>query len=111
MDIQVLRTGGIAGVYEKLGPIDTLRLEDDLGHQLERKVEEIDFFDLPERIPDDGRIFDAYHYDMTVADGSRRHSVAYSDAAEERYRRPLGELIQLLRETGRDFEETPREAD
>lgn len=109
MEISVLRTGGLAGVNERLGPLDTGALEGDLGEQLERKVDEIGFFDFPERIPDDHRIFDAFQYDVTVVDGDRRHSVTFRDGAEERYGQPLRELIGLLRETGRDFEEVPRE--
>ena len=110
MEISVLRTGGIAGVRERLGPIDTSALADDLGDRLEAKVEEMGFFDFPERIPDESTIYDAFQHDITVSDGDRRHSVTFSDGAEERYRRPLGELVQLLRETGSDFEDEPREA-
>ena len=112
MEITVGKTGGFAGVHEKLGPLETGSLDAAAANRLESKVREIGFFDMPKEIPDSGGIRDAFHYQVSVADGDRSHSVSFGGRAaadHEHHVRGLGELIRLLEEAGFEFTEQPRE--
>lgn len=95
MKITIVRTGGIAGIRAQLGPVDTLELG--AGGQIVRKVQEIDFFELPEELSKRGRpIPDGFSYAMTVDDGDRQHTVRYGDDSEPAARTPLFELQRML---------------
>jgi hypothetical protein len=112
MELTIIRTGGIAGVHERLGPVSTDEVGGDIGGHIEKKVEEIGFFDLPAELPNDNRIIDGYQYELTiVASGDRNYTVRWADGVEEKYQRDMGELRRLLEETGAKFVDWPREGE
>ncbi|HEX5928694.1 MAG TPA: hypothetical protein VFY48_04795 [Solirubrobacterales bacterium] len=102
MKITIVRTGGIAGVEAQLGPVDTLELP--IGGVIVRKVQEIEFFELPEELPQTGApVPDGFSYAMTVEEDERRHTVGYGSASEADARRRLFEVQKLLVQAGCDF--------
>ncbi len=111
MKITVLRTGGFAGVYEELGPVDTDELDAEVGKSVEAKADEVGFFDLPEKLPVDREIRDGYNYRMTIESGAETHTVSYADGTESRYLEPLGDLVGVLRDSGSDYEPKERPND
>lgn len=108
MEIRIKKEGGFAGVHEQLGPVDTVQLDD--GGQVVRRIEEIDFFEMPAKLPMVKEISDGFTYRTKVNDGGRSHEVVYFDGSEQNLRKPLDELEQLLIELGGKFVETPLEA-
>jgi hypothetical protein len=104
VEITVTRTGGIAGVHERLGPVDTAQASN--GAAIEEQVEQMGFFEMPERMPDDGGIADAFGYEIEVADGSRRHSVAFTEPMDDS-RRGLQRLVALVAESGAEWQDAP----
>lgn len=93
MELTVVRTGGFAGVHERIGPVDADSLDGSLGLQIEAKVETIEFFDLPAELPE-RPIFDGFRYRVTVTVGDRTHSVRYGDGTKDR--RGVNELVALM---------------
>ena len=110
MEITFKKSGGLAGVHERLGPVDTAQ-QGDAGGEIEAKVEQIGFFAMPERLPEEGPVYDGFGYGVTVADAERRHQVEYSDSSRSDDRRPLDELAQLLEANGWAYREVPLEAE
>ena len=110
MEITIEKSGGFAGVRERLGPVDTAE-QGDAGAEIETKVEQIGFFELPGRLPEDNQIRDGFGYAMTVEADDRRHRVEYSDGSRREDRQPLDELTQLLEANGSQFRDVPIEAE
>jgi hypothetical protein len=97
MEATVVRTGGFAGVHERIGPVDADSLDGALGLEIEAKVEEIGFFDLPPELPE-RLIYDGFRYRVTVTVGDRTHSVRYGDGTEDR--RGVNKLVALMEKSG-----------
>lgn len=107
MEVTVDRSGGFAGVHERLGPVDTSQLGAGLGAQIEAKVTEIGFFDIPEHLPGGENAFDTFKYKVTVADGERSHSVSYDELSNEAERCGIKDLVQLLDQAGVGWQDAP----
>lgn len=99
MKISATRSGGILGVSEELGPIDTGSLPGELGREIEAEVQRVGFFDLPAEPSAHEPWPDAFHYGITVEDGDRSHSVSFEDGGWQ----GLLHLSCLLDETGAEW--------
>jgi hypothetical protein len=110
MEITIVRSGGFAGVHEKLGPVDTSKLAGDMGPRIESKVREAGFFDLPDHIPEGQRhSSEPFGYAVTIQDGERQHTVRYDDNSDHAAVRALAGLRELLEESGAGFKAVPPE--
>jgi hypothetical protein len=100
MEISVRRTGGFAGVDDRLGPVETNEIYGGIGDQLERVVRDVDFFELPWAFPS-GPGEDLFEFTATVTDAGRSHSTSWDDLSD----RPpeLDRLIELLLEAGQTW--------
>lgn len=75
MQVRVVRAGGFAGIEEEMASVDT---EASLsGPEIEKRIEEIGFFDLPASLEDEVGA-DQLRYEVTVIDEGRERTVAYS---------------------------------
>jgi hypothetical protein len=92
MRITVKRTGGFAGLTENIADLDTSTLESGTAEKVAAKVREIGFFDYPAVMAAGAVGADMYQYEITVTDGPRHHSVAFSEGALEAA--PLLDLVQ-----------------
>ncbi|MGC3959845.1 MAG: hypothetical protein QM813_18540 [Verrucomicrobiota bacterium] len=93
MKISATRTGGFAGLTEDLGSVETAQLDAAARKAVELLVQRVDFFHLPERLP--GEVgADLFTYAVTVADGSRQHTVTFVGEAGRAM--TLRELIAVL---------------
>lgn len=101
MEISVRRTGGFAGVNDRLGPVETTEIYGGIGEQLETVVRNVDFFELPWAFPS-GPGDDLFEFTATVSDGGRSHSTSWDDLSD----RPpeLDQLIELLLRAGVTWE-------
>jgi hypothetical protein len=104
MEITVTRSGGIAGVNEQLGPVNTTRLEPERAAEVEHLLEQSKFFDLPEHLPT-GRGFDLFYYRMTVRSDGRDHSVSFDDSTPDEDRSGINTIMAWLRDNGFEFEQ------
>lgn len=77
MQVTVTMTGGILGVHEQLGPVDTAKAPN--GSAIEEKIDGMYFYD-------------ALVYEIEVADGGRRHSVSFVASSDP----TLDDLQQLM---------------
>jgi hypothetical protein len=103
MQVLVRRTGGIAGVNEQLGPVDTAQAGEE-GQRIEQKVEEIGFFEMPERLPGGEDIRDAFEYSVTVDDGYRSHTVSFTETPDDT-KRGLQHLIALVEDVAGEWKD------
>ncbi|HLQ50428.1 MAG TPA: protealysin inhibitor emfourin [Terriglobales bacterium] len=94
MKITVKRTGGFAGLTENITDLDTSQLESGTAEKVAAKVRKIGFFDYPAVLAAGAVGADMYQYEVTVTDGPRHHSVAFSEGAPEAA--PLLDLVQTL---------------
>lgn len=105
MHVTVWKTGGIAGVCERLGPVDTDRVSGAVGSAIIRMVDEIEFFDLSgDGEPGPGQAFDDFHFSIHIVDGEREHQVSFDGLSEG----PLAALrksVQILKDSGFEFED------
>ena len=92
MVIEVTRSGGFAGLLEKLGSVDTRKLAPEAARHLEGLVSHAGFFNLPAETPA-GPAADLYRYEVTIRDAGRSHTVAFSDDSSL----AAGPLAQLTR--------------
>lgn len=77
MEIWVERSGGFAGLKERIASVDTAALGRAKAEPLENLIESVGFFGLPAVIPGVAVGADLFQYEITVVDGPRRHSVAF----------------------------------
>lgn len=102
MEITIQRGGGLDGRTEKLGPVDTDGLPQETARQVGDIITKMDFFALPANITKPGGA-DVVEYLTTVVDHDRRQTVSWNDLSDTTYRQQLGDLIQLLEESGPKF--------
>lgn len=93
MQITITRTGGF-GADEELAALDTDMLAPTRAREIEQLIDELDFFNLPEVLPG-GAGSDPVRYEVTVADGERRHTVSYAED-EGPNGQPLRQLVDAL---------------
>jgi hypothetical protein len=77
--ISVTRTGGYAGLSEQIADVDTERMPKAAAARIVSLVDAGKFFALPDRVPSTKVGADMFRYEITVEDGSRRHTVAFLD--------------------------------
>ena len=88
MRIDVVRTGGVAGV-RRASSIASDTLPEHDTRELTRLVEASRFFDLPGRIEHADSGGDRFGYAITIDDGSRSHTVEVDESAVPAALRPL----------------------
>lgn len=84
MRITLQRVGGFAGLSEELASIDTASLEGTEVQDLDETIEQVRFYDLPEKLPcheENGA--DQFHYQITIEDESGSHTVAYLEEDDQ----------------------------
>lgn len=100
MQISYERTGGFAGIRFHAN-INTEELPFSEAETLLELMDEINFFELPERMVENDTP-DSFCYFLTVDDGERRHTVEVSAAAmSDQMYRLVNQLQQIARGTGR----------
>ena len=105
MKITVWKTGGVVGIYERLGPVDTDQMSGAAGTAVMGMVENLRFFGLPEEL-EPGGAFDDFHVTVHIVHGEREHQVAYDGLSKDPAAAKLGALVQALQERGGfDFED------
>lgn len=102
MELTIERCGGLVGRAERLGPVDTAGLPQDVARQIGAIVSKMKFFGLPATITKPGGA-DLVEYKTTVADGGRTHTVYSNDLSDAGYQKELGDLIGLLEVSGAKF--------
>ncbi|MCW2661367.1 MAG: hypothetical protein JWP83_2519 [Mycobacterium sp.] len=102
MEVTIERCGGLMGEAERLGPVDTANLAQDLARQVGAVVSEMKLFDLPATITRPGGA-DVVEYKTTVADGAHTHTVYSNDLSDAAYRDALADLVALLKVSGAKF--------
>jgi len=95
MKIQVVQTGGFAGINTVLADLDTANLRIEQAQQLETVIARADFFHLPTRVGGEGVVgADMFAYEVTVNDKDQKKTVAFvvSEAAPE----PLASILRAV---------------
>jgi hypothetical protein len=99
MQVRVVRAGGFAGIEEEVASVDTEATPS--GSEIESRIEEIGFFDLPASLEEDTGA-DQMRYEVTVSDEGRERTVTYSSdpslepSAEGGARAELDAMVQQL---------------
>lgn len=104
MQLTVLKTGGVAGMRQQLGPVDTDHVSGAVSSAIARMVEEVGFFNLPERL-EPSNMPDDFHLVIDIVDGARDHQVAFDEHSPSPEARSLLELVAALQQGGFDFED------
>jgi hypothetical protein len=98
MRISIKKTGGYAGELEIVN-LDTSQLDPDVARQVEQRIHSSGFFNYSTD-PGGSSIGSDYEkYEITVSEGSRQHTVMFTDdktTATEL----LSKLVESLRELG-----------
>ena len=102
MQLSVERTGGFAGGFAELGPVQTDSLEPTAAEQIVNLLNDIEFFDIPGNVAGH-QIRDDFQLQLRVIDGERRHAVIWDRSADDKYRAELDRVVELLQSTGADF--------
>ncbi|MBI5102713.1 MAG: hypothetical protein HZB33_12895 [Nitrospirae bacterium] len=79
MVISVKKTGGFAGISEDVALIDTSRYDAALSEKIKELITGIHFFALPARLSGGTVGADFFNYEISVSEGSRRHTVTFAD--------------------------------
>jgi hypothetical protein len=98
MEISVKRIGGFAGLTEQVAAVHTAQLGA-AAQQVEQMVQSIGFFDLPATISGGTIGADLFHYEITVSEGDRQHTVTFTDD-DSPETAPLRRLVDTLTQTG-----------
>lgn len=105
MRIIVWKEGGIMGLDQRLGPVDTDRVSGAVGSAIDRMIDEVGFFDLSnEAQPGQGAVRDAFYFSFHIVDGERQNQVwphMLAGPAEAK----LFELLHRLQKGGFEFED------
>jgi hypothetical protein len=83
MKIIVKKTGGYAGLSEDVANIDTsdeTKLSSAEAKNIEQMVKNMGYFDLPPVIQSETIGADLFHYEITVINGERQHTVIFDDS-------------------------------
>ena len=107
MQITVMQTGGLLGVHQQLGPVQTSSLDREVAEQVDRIITESDFFALPERLPSIGQVFDDFTYAVHVVDGHHAHTVELQGQSGDPAASALLELVRLLDGAAGGFHAVP----
>ena len=77
MKIAVKRTGGYAGLSEDVAATDTEKISKKAASQVQRIVQKMGFFNLPDKVTGSSVGADLFYYEITVTDGNRQHTVGF----------------------------------
>ncbi len=105
MRVYYERTGGFAGI-RRTTSLDTRELSGQQARELQRLVEEANFFELPREVyPEGPQAVDRFHYKLTVTTGELRHTVEMEEDVVPEGLRPL---IRWLTATSGDRPTKPK---
>ena len=106
MRVYYERTGGFAGIRHTT-TLDTRELPGPQARELQRLVEEANFFELPrEAYPENVRAVDRFHYKLTVTTEEHRHTVETEEGVIPERLRPL---VKWLTATSRSRPAKPED--
>ncbi len=95
MKIFVMRSGGYAGLTEKVVDIDTAQISVAMAQQVEQMIQSIGFFDLPTFVSGGTIGADLFHFEITASDVGRQHTVGFDDD-DSPETAPLRRLLDIL---------------
>lgn len=97
MKIIAKKTGGYAGLSEvtNIDTADETKLSSAEAKNIEQMVKNIGFFNLPPTTPSETVGADLFHYEITVIDGERQHTVVFDDS-DSPETLPLRQLLKTL---------------
>lgn len=95
MKISVIRSGGFAGLAEKVVEIDTTQIGVATAQQVKQMMQSIGFFDLPAFVSGGTIGADLFHYEITASDVGRQHTVGFDDD-DSPETAPLRKLLGIL---------------
>jgi hypothetical protein len=95
MKVSVKRSGGFAGLTEKIADLETTQLDKAAGQQVEQLVQSLGFFNLPATISGGGIGADSFHYEITVIQSGRQHTIAFDDD-DSPVTAPLRRFVEAL---------------
>ena len=96
MKISFERSGGFAGMIISVA-IDTDNLSPEIANQIQSWIEQSGFFQLPAHITAASQP-DRFHYQVTVTENKRKHTVTVGESAMPSNLKPL---MDWLMETAR----------
>lgn len=100
MQITFERSGGFAGIgMVKVFDTDALSTEE--ANQLQKLIEEADFFDLPSNINGSNSRPDRFQYKLIVEDEDRQHAVVVNEQNVPANLKPLLEYLKTATATGK----------
>ncbi len=88
MHIDFTRTGGFAGMRLTTS-VDTANLPPDQATNLQKLMDDAQFFDLPAKLMPDKPMPDRFEYHVTVSSDQQTHTIDVNDAAVPQSLRPL----------------------
>jgi hypothetical protein len=95
MRINFERTGGFAG----MGMGSSFELDDlpvNIADNLRTLIEQVKFFELPNKLADDKNAPDQFTYTITVQSEERQHTIVTGDSSAPKDIRPLIEALNQL---------------
>ena len=95
MNISVKRSGGFAGLTENLADLDTKQIDTAAAQRVEQLVQSLEFFNLPATISGGGIGADFFHYEITVIQNDRQHTIAFDDD-DSPVTAPLRRFVETL---------------
>ena len=95
MQVSVKRSGGFAGLTEEVAAVETAQLDAAAAQQVEQLIQSVGFFDLPATISGGTIGADLFHYEITVSEGDRQHTVTFTDDESPEIA-PLRRLVETL---------------
>jgi hypothetical protein len=98
--IRIERSGGVTGIPLR-GEIDTRKLPAAESEALQKQVEALNFFDLPEKIGGEAKGADRFQYLLSVEEAGRSHSVSVGETGGPPELHNLIQRLNLLARTQR----------
>jgi hypothetical protein len=95
MRISITRTGGFAGLSQRIADVDTRLLEPARAREIEALVQSTQFFRLPPRVAGDASGADFQSYEITIHENGRSHRVEFLED-QSAATIPLRKLVDLV---------------
>ncbi len=100
MRIHFVRTGGFAGM-RLASTIDSDALPEEENQMLQSELDNAHFFELPSQLTGESGGADRFQYEITVEEGSKRHTIAAGENALPGHVQPLVQHLERLARTSR----------
>ncbi|RPJ43446.1 MAG: hypothetical protein EHM21_11530 [Chloroflexi bacterium] len=100
MRIHFSRTGGFTGMRLAI-TIDSDALPEDEVQMLQSELDNAHFFELPIHLSQEGSGADRFQYEITVEDGSKKHTITAGETALPGHVQPLVQHLERLARTAR----------